>query len=465
MRYVDGTDLARLLRGRGAARRRRTAASMIAQVADALDAAHEAGHRPPRRQARQRPDRGRRRRLHAMLTDFGLMKNLRRHDADHAGRAASSARFDYAAPEQLNERRDRRPHRRLRARRRALPGAHAARSRTRARPPRRRCSPTSTRRRRACWRSCPTPRELLGEVVRRAMAKDPRDRFPSAGDLGRAALRAATDRWTSRRGAQRRRRRRRARSVLHASAPLPLPPALAVETGGGRVRRPRASSWTRSPPATPRPRPAQRQFVAALGRAGDRQDAAGHRARPPRPPRGRDRPLRPHGPGVARPLPAVHRRARPLRRPPRAARLPAELALELTELARFVPGAAQARAGAARRRSPRSRRCAATGSSRASRACSPSPPASARSCCCSTTCTGPTRSTTLLLGHLLQDAAPMRLLVLGTRAASEFEGELLARACAARARSSSIDADRADRGGDAGAGRPRRRHDAVRAAA
>jgi hypothetical protein len=44
----------------------------------------------------------------------------------------------------------------------------------------------------------PSPLELrpdlpneLGDVVRRAMAKDPRERFPSAGDLGEAALVAA----------------------------------------------------------------------------------------------------------------------------------------------------------------------------------------------------------------------------------------------------------------------------------
>ena len=44
-------------------------------------------------------------------------------------------------------------------------------------------------------------------------------------------------------------------------------------------------------------------------------------------------------------------------------------------------------------------------------------------------------STTLLLGHLLQDAAPMRLLVLGT-AAPTYENELLDAGCAASRRSS-----------------------------
>ena len=105
--------------------------------------------------------------------------------------------------------------------------------------------------------------------------------------------------------------------------------------------------------------------------------------------------------------------------------LPAELALELTEVARFVPGLRKHVPELQARRWRRSPRCAATGSSRASPGCSRSPPASARSSCCSTTCTGPTPSTTLLLGHLLQDAAPMRLFVLGT--ARTFEGELLAR--------------------------------------
>ncbi|HVP03918.1 MAG TPA: hypothetical protein VMT10_15220, partial [Solirubrobacteraceae bacterium] len=38
---------------------------------------------------------------------------------------------------------------------------------------------------------CPALPGELDEVVGRAMAKDPRDRYPSAGDLGQAALVAA----------------------------------------------------------------------------------------------------------------------------------------------------------------------------------------------------------------------------------------------------------------------------------
>ena len=42
MRYVDGTDLARLLQAEGRLDPR-TAAHVIAQIAEALDAAHQAG--------------------------------------------------------------------------------------------------------------------------------------------------------------------------------------------------------------------------------------------------------------------------------------------------------------------------------------------------------------------------------------------------------------------------------------
>ena len=65
-------------------------------------------------------------------------------------------------------------------------------------------------------------------------------------------------------------------------------------------------------------------------------------------------------------------------------------------------------------------------------------------------------STSLLLGHLLQDAAPMRLLVLGTtaRRASSALGELVSR-LRRQAMFERIDADRPDRGGGAGDDPPR----------
>ena len=61
MRYVDGTDLARLL----AAEKQlapATAAQLVAQVGERARRRPPGRDRPPRRQARQRPDRGRGRR-------------------------------------------------------------------------------------------------------------------------------------------------------------------------------------------------------------------------------------------------------------------------------------------------------------------------------------------------------------------------------------------------------------------
>ena len=75
----------------------------------------------------------------------------------------------------------------------------------------------------------PDASELLGEVVRRAMAKQPDDRYPSAGDLGRAARAAVgqiavpvTERSVAEGDASPR-----------IAPAVPLPPALAVETGRG----------------------------------------------------------------------------------------------------------------------------------------------------------------------------------------------------------------------------------------
>jgi serine/threonine protein kinase len=76
MRYVDGTDLARLLHSEGRLEPA-VAAHLVAQVGNALDAAHKAGivHRdvkPANVLIELDGDD-----MHALLTDFGLMKNLR----------------------------------------------------------------------------------------------------------------------------------------------------------------------------------------------------------------------------------------------------------------------------------------------------------------------------------------------------------------------------------------------------
>ena len=147
MRYVDGTDLARLLKAEGKLEPAR-AADLIAQVGEALDAAHEAGivHRDvkPANVLIETAADG----MHATLTDFGLMKDLgAKSQITQAGSVIGT--FDYAAPEQLKEgpidaRTD------VYALGGVLFRRSRARSPTRARPPPRRCSRTSTRRRPGC---------------------------------------------------------------------------------------------------------------------------------------------------------------------------------------------------------------------------------------------------------------------------------------------------------------------------
>ena len=185
MRLVDGTDLRALIASEGRIEPLR-AARIVRQVGAALDAAHARGmlHRDvkPSNVLLARRD-------HVYLSDFGLAKpaasvgELTRH-------GSIVARAEYVAPEQiLNQRID------ARVDVYALgcllfetltgeppfagwmegPGVMAHLN---APPP----SPVEL---------CPAlPREF-DDVVRRAMAKDPSERYPSAGDLGQAALVAA----------------------------------------------------------------------------------------------------------------------------------------------------------------------------------------------------------------------------------------------------------------------------------
>ena len=183
MRFIDGTDLARLL---GTEKRLspERAAAIIAQVAAGLDAAHAAGivHRDVKpANVLMEGDT-------AILTDFGLMKNVRAQtQITQVGSVIGT--FDYAAPEQLREgpidaRTDvyglgavlfqaitgRVPYPRETAAATML--AHLD-----APPP-------------SVLSVLPDAPEALGDVVRRAMAKDPNARFQSAGDVGQAALAA-----------------------------------------------------------------------------------------------------------------------------------------------------------------------------------------------------------------------------------------------------------------------------------
>src|SRR3954469_19043294 len=189
MRYVPGRDLGRLITSRGPLRADE-AAWLIAQVADGLDAVHAAGlvHRdvkpanvlvgepevfgePPT----------------AYLTDFGLAKIA----ASTSGLTATGeviGTIDYMAPEQIENRRVD-----ARAAVYAL-GCVLFHTVTGEVPfPERESSAKMW----AHLNEPPPPvasrdggRAALEPVIRRALAKDPAQRYPSAGDLGRAAVAA-----------------------------------------------------------------------------------------------------------------------------------------------------------------------------------------------------------------------------------------------------------------------------------
>jgi serine/threonine protein kinase len=189
MRYVEGTDLGELLRQEGALEPNR-AVEIVDQVATALDTAHNRGlvHRDVKPANVLLASSGSEE--HAYLTDFGLVK-----DAAAATLLTEPNTFlgtyHYAAPEQINP--SGRP---LDARAdiyalgcvlcHALTGqVPFPRNDVKAiiaghlffDPPR------LTERR-------PDLGEAIDAVIDRAMAKDPDDRFATAGDLARAAREA-----------------------------------------------------------------------------------------------------------------------------------------------------------------------------------------------------------------------------------------------------------------------------------
>jgi pSer/pThr/pTyr-binding forkhead associated (FHA) protein/predicted Ser/Thr protein kinase len=185
MRLVEGTDLRHVIAAERWLEPRR-AARIVRQVGVALDAAHARGmvHRDvkPTNVLLGRRD-------HVYLTDFGLAKSAASREALTRGQTVV-ARVEYLAPEQvLGQRVDARtdvyalgcllfealtgqaPF--------AEPtGGAGALAHLDAPPP----SPLQLR---------PDLPPAFDEVVRRAMAKDPGERYPSAGDLGQAALAAA----------------------------------------------------------------------------------------------------------------------------------------------------------------------------------------------------------------------------------------------------------------------------------
>ena len=187
MRFVPGRDLGRLIMARGALPPE-DAASLIAQVAEGLDAVHAAGlvHRDvkPANVLVGEPGPGDDRST-AFLTDFGLAKIA----ASTSGLTATGeviGTVDYMAPEQIEGGR-------VDARTDVYAlGCVLFHAVTGDVPfPERESSSKMWAHLNEDPPAVGSGRASLDPVIRRAMAKEPRDRYPSAGDLGRAAVAAA----------------------------------------------------------------------------------------------------------------------------------------------------------------------------------------------------------------------------------------------------------------------------------
>jgi serine/threonine-protein kinase len=190
MRYVEGTDLAQLIASRGAVDASE-AVPLIAQVADALDAAHERGlvHRdvkPANVLIETRPTGP-----HAYLTDFGLVKTV----GATSGVLTRTGNFlgtpDYAAPEQVRGEG-------VDARTDVYALGCMLFHAVVGRPPYVRDNDVAKL---FAHMNDPAPSLAearggippgLDEVVRKALAKDPEDRYARASDLAAAAQAALT---------------------------------------------------------------------------------------------------------------------------------------------------------------------------------------------------------------------------------------------------------------------------------
>ena len=184
MRYVPGRDLHALIKDDGPLPAGR-AATIVAQVAAALDVAHAAGlvHRDVKPANVLLAGSG----DHAYLSDFGLMRTL-----DPLEPLTDSGSWigtvDFASPEQLaGERVD------ARSDVYSL-GCVLYAALTGVPPYPRETVPATL----LAHMRDPIPRpsakgagQYFDRIVARGLAKEPEDRYPSAGDLGRAALAAA----------------------------------------------------------------------------------------------------------------------------------------------------------------------------------------------------------------------------------------------------------------------------------
>ena len=182
MRYIDGPDLRALVRAEVRLEPER-AAHIVAQVGGALDAAHRHGlvHRDVKPANVLLGDED-----HAYLTDFGLTKRSATTGGGGLSRAGGwVGTLGYVAPEQIRgERID------ARTDIYAL-GCVLVHALTGSAPYMRDTDEATLW---AHLNALPPSEDVppaFEGVVARALAKDPSDRYPSAGDLGRAALRAA----------------------------------------------------------------------------------------------------------------------------------------------------------------------------------------------------------------------------------------------------------------------------------
>ena len=187
MRFVDGTDLGRLIAQRGALDPA-LAAELVAQAASALDAAHARGlvHRDVK--PANLLIAGLDRRPHVYLTDFGLAKRDGSTALTTTGDWIGTP--DYASPEQIEGRE-------LDARSDVYALGCVLFAALAGRPP---FAAVPRMRKGEAQLYEPPPRlrdvapgvpQAFDAVLARALAKDPADRHGSAGELGEAALAAA----------------------------------------------------------------------------------------------------------------------------------------------------------------------------------------------------------------------------------------------------------------------------------
>src|ERR1700754_2037632 len=270
MRYVEGVDLARLVAMETELDPVR-ASILIGHVAAALDAAHAHGlvHRDVKPANVLIEGAGEVE--HALLTDFGLTKRLQ-SDQKVTRTGTVIGTFDYTAPEQLDER----P---VTARTDVYAlGCVLFQSLT-GRVPYPRDSVAATM---FAHFDAPPPKvttfvpeapEALDEVIAKALAKNPDDRYQSAGDVARAAL-AAVDRPSLARGMTRLSAGERpsgwewtAATASRASEGIPLQAPIANEIEGGPFVG-RADAFERLRARDARALEGDRQIVLLSGEPG-----------------------------------------------------------------------------------------------------------------------------------------------------------------------------------------------------